>query len=178
MVNKRVIFLLACAVGLAGCLPVVAEAQISFGVGGDNVESESSTIPFKIQLKGILNGVHEDDILGVVTLTISSYQGNYDLDVTEAKALDDARITSYAILQKYKSGKQNIVLSGPEHMLSKIGQAAPGTPVTITGFLRQRSGSLQLIRVETPVAEGGEKTPEEQSSAATNQSAIPGTDDK
>lgn len=150
-------------IGLLLCSPIGAVAQISFGVGGDNVESESSTIPFRVQLKGILNGSHDDNILGVVTLEITSYQGNYDLDVTEAKGLDDTRITSYAILQKYKHGKRNIILSGPEHMLSKIGQAPPGTPVTIVGFLRQRSGSLQIVRVETPVAEGGEKTPEEQS---------------
>ncbi len=152
------------AVGLLIGTPLVTSAQISFGVGGENVESESSTIPFRVQLKGILNGPHEDNTHGVVTLEISAYQGNYDLDVTDAKGLDDARITSYAILQKYKNGKRNIVLSGPEHMLSKIGQASPGTPVTIVGFLRQRSGTLQIIRVETPVAEGGEKTPEEQSS--------------
>ena len=164
MRNNRVVFSLACAIAIAMCLPLRASAQISFGVGGENVESESSTIPFKIQLKGVLNGAHEDNILGVVTLEISAYQGNYDLDVTEAKALDDARITSFAILQKYKQGKRNIVLSGPDHMLSKIGQAPPGTPVTITGFLRQRSGSLQLIRVDTPTAEGGKEVPEEQSS--------------
>ncbi len=165
MMNKTRFLVLALVSGVLVFTPLVAFAQISFGVGGDNVESESSTIPFKIQLKGILNGPHEDNILGIVTLEISAYQANYALDVTDAKALDDARITSYAILQKYKDGKRNIVLSGPEHMLSKIGQAAPGTPLTITGFLRQRSGSLQLIRVEAPVAEGEEKTPEEQSSA-------------
>ncbi|MBM4255839.1 MAG: hypothetical protein FJ147_08070 [Deltaproteobacteria bacterium] len=153
------------SIGLMMCAPTGATAQISFGVGGSNVESEESTIPFRIQLKGIINGDHEKSILGVVTLEISAYQGNYDLDVTEAKALDDARITSYSILQKYTNGKRNITLSGPEHMLSKIGQATPGTPLTITGYLRQRSGTLQLIRVEAPVAEGEEKTPEEQSSA-------------
>jgi hypothetical protein len=152
-------------VGLLLGIPATAWSQISFGVGGDNVESEGSTIPFRIQLKGILNGPHEDNILGIVTLSISAYQGNYDLDVTEAKALDDARITSYSILQKYNHGKRSIVLSGPEHMLSKIGQAAPGTPLTITGYLRQRSGTLQLIRVEAPLAGSEEKTPGEQSAA-------------
>jgi len=145
--------------------PVVAFSQISFGVGGENVESESSTIPFKIQLKGILNGVSKDETLGRVMLEITDYRENYNFDVTEAKATDNARITSYAILQKYQHGKQHINLTGSEYWLSKIGQAAPGTPLTITGFLRQRSGTLQLIRVEAPVAGSDEKTPEEQSSA-------------
>jgi hypothetical protein len=163
--NMRYVLRCAVVVGVMMCVPAVARPQISFGVGGDNVESESSTIPFRIQLKGILNGPHEDNILGVVTLTISAHQGNYDLDVTEAKALDDARITAYSILQKYNNRKQHITLSGPQHMLSKIGQAAPGTPLTITGFLRQRSGTLQLIRVEAPVAESEGKTLTEQSAA-------------
>ena len=163
--NKRLVIPFVFVAGLIVFTPLVTFAQISFGVGGENVESESSTIPFRIQLKGVLNGTPKDDALGRVLLEISSYHANYDFDVTEAKAPDNARITSYAILQKYQHGKHNITLSGSEYWLSKIGQAAPGTPLTIVGFLRQRSGSLQLIRVETPVADGSEKTPEEESSA-------------
>ncbi len=153
------------AVGAMVLIPVAAFSQITFGVGGENVESESSTIPFKIQLKGILNGERPDNTLGRVMLEINSYHENYNFDVTEAKATDNARITSYAILQKYEHGKQNINLTGSEYWLSKIGQAAPGTPLTIVGFLRQRSGTLQLIRVEAPTAGGEEKTPADQSSA-------------
>jgi hypothetical protein len=100
-----------------------------------------------------------------VTLEISAFHEMYRFDVTEAKSPDNTRITSYSILQKYQHGKQNITLTGSEYWLSKIGQAAPGTPLTITGFLRQRSGTLQLIRVEAPVAESEEKTPAEQSAA-------------
>ena len=163
--NWRWLLSLVFAAGLIIVVPGAALAQISFGVGGENVESESSTIPFKIQLKGILNGERPDNTLGRVMLEINAYHENYNFDVTEAKAADNARITSYAILQKYQRGKQNINLTGSEYWLSKIGQAAPGTPLTIVGFLRQRSGTLQLIRVEAPTAGGEEKTPEEQSSA-------------
>jgi len=152
-------------VGLVMCLPTTTVAQISFGVGGENVESESSMIPFKIELKGVINAPRKDGSLGIVTLEISPYHETYNFDVTTAKALDDMRITSYSILQKYRDGKRNISLIGPKHMLSKVGQATPGSPLTITGFLRQRSGTLQLIRVEAPVADSGEKTPAEQSAA-------------
>jgi hypothetical protein len=162
--NRRWFLLLSFATGLMIFVPVAAFAQISFGVGGENVESESSTIPFKIQLKGIINGTPEENTLGRVMLEIGTYHEKYDFDVTEAKALDNAGITSYAILQKYKQGKQNINLTGSEYWLSKIGQAIPGTPLTITGFLRQRSGTLQLIRVEIPVADSNVETPAERSS--------------
>lgn len=176
--NMRWVLSFVFVVGLVMCLPTGAVAQISFGVGGDNVEAESSTIPFKIQLSGVLNGERPDKTVGRVMLEINAYRENYNFDVTEAKAPDNARITSYSILQKYQHGKHNITLSGSEYWLSKIGQAAPGTPLIIVGFLRQRSGTLQLIRVETPVTESEEKTSEEQSSAATDQSAIPSTRDK
>jgi hypothetical protein len=152
------------AIGLMLLRPVDVRAQISFGVGGENVESESSTIPFKVELKGVLNGEPKEEPLGRVKLEITEYHENYNFDVTGAKAPDNARITAYAILQKYHRGKQSINLTGPEYWLSKIGQASPGTPLTITGYLRQRSGTLQLIRVEAPTPEGEEKTPEEQSS--------------
>jgi len=153
------------AFGLMLFMPLGATAQISFGVGGENVESESSTIPFKIEIKGIINGDHNDNTLGRVLLEISTYHENYDFDVTEAKALDNARITPYSILQKYQHGKQNISLTGSEYWLSKIGQATPGTPLTIIGFLRQRSGTLQLIRVEGPAVSREEKAPAEHSAA-------------
>jgi len=165
MMNKNWLLSLVFAAGLTMFTPVAAFSQISFGVGGENVESESSTIPFRIQLKGILNGTPKEETVGRVLLEISAYHENYDFAVTEAKAPDNARITSYSILQKYQHGKHNITLSGSEYWLSKIGQAVPGTPLTIVGFLRQRSGTLQLIRVETPAAGDEEKTPEKQSSA-------------
>ena len=153
------------AAGLVIVVSGAASAQISFGVGGDNVEAEGSTIPFKIELTGVLNGDRPEKTLGRVLLEISAYHENYNFDVTEAKATDNARITSYAILQKYQHGKQNINLTGSEYWLSKIGQATPGSQLTILGFLRQRSGTLQLIRVEGPTADSEETTPAAQSSA-------------
>jgi hypothetical protein len=164
MTTRRRFLLLIFVSGLTIAVPIVSFAQISFGVGGDNVESEGSTIPFKIQLKGVLNGERPDNTLGRVLLEINAYRENYNFDVTEAKSPDNARITSYSILQKYQHGKQNINVTGSEYWLSKIGQASPGTPLTIIGFLRQRSGTLQLIRVETPTAGDEERPPEEQSS--------------
>ncbi|MGE0823417.1 MAG: hypothetical protein AB7G75_35465 [Candidatus Binatia bacterium] len=159
-------WLLSCCVvafGVTLLAPSAGLTQISFGVGGENVEAESSMMPFKIQMRGVLNAPPKDNTLGVVTLLISTYHETYDFDVATATALDDARITSWSILQKYKDGKQNIKLVGPDALLSKVGQAPPGTPMTITGFLRQRPGTLQLIKVETMTQGEDAGTPEDQS---------------
>jgi hypothetical protein len=128
--------------------PPVAWSQISFGVGGDNVEAESSLIPFKIILRGAINAPARDDSLGYLRLSIADYHTTYDFDVMTAQAVDDARITAWAILQQYKNGKTNLLLDGPKELLSKIGQAEPRTPLMITGFLQQRRKTLRLTKVE------------------------------
>ncbi len=133
--------------GVVGA-PSLAWSQLSFGVGGDNVEAESSLVPFKIMLRGAINAPARDDSLGYLRMSISDYHATYDFDVLTAQAVDDARITAWAILQQYKNGKNNLILDGPKELLSKIGQAEPRTPLMITGFLQQRRKTLRLTKVE------------------------------
>ena len=125
-----------------------AAQGIGFGVGGENVESESSLIPFRVQPKGILNDAAKGASLGVVSLWINDYREGYKFDVTIAQALDYPNITAWSILQKYKNGKGVLKLIGPPQLLSKVGQAEPGSPLTLVGFLRQRDEVLQLTTVE------------------------------
>lgn len=130
-------------------VPTVVWAQIpSFSVGGDNPEAESSLMPLKVMLRGAINAPARDDSLGYVRLSIVEYNATYDFDVLTAQAVDDARITAWAILQQYKNGKNNLILDGPKELLSKIGQAEPRTPLLLTGFLQQRRKTLRLIKVE------------------------------
>lgn len=128
--------------------PTLVWPQVSFGVGGDNVEAESSLIPFKIMLRGAINAPARDNSLGYLRLSIAEYHETYDFDVMTAQAVDDARITAWSILQQYKNGKNNLILSGPKELLSKIGQAEPRTPLVLTGFLQQRKKTLRLTKVE------------------------------
>jgi hypothetical protein len=149
--------------------PSLAWSQLSFGVGGDNVEAESSLVPFKIMLRGAINAPARDDSLGYLRLSISDYHATYDFDVLTVQAVDDARITAWAILQQYKNGKHNLILDGPKELLSKIGQAEPRTPLMITGFLQQRRKTLRLTKVEiigiedltSPLPLKGKETEEE-----------------
>ena len=121
---------------------------IPFAVGGENVESETSMTPFKIKLRGILNASARKESLGFVTLGINTYREKYDFDVVTAEAIDNPRISSGAILRQYKDHKAALNLAGPKELLSKIGQAEAGTPLTLVGFLRQRAKTLQLTSVE------------------------------
>jgi len=83
-----------------------------------------------------------------VTLGIATYRAKYDFDVVTAEAVDDPRASGSMILRQYKDLKRDLNLSGPKELLSKIGQAEPGTPLMIVGFLRQRDKTLQLTAVE------------------------------
>src|SRR5262245_6553080 len=128
--------------------PSAAPTQgIPFAVGGENVESETSMMPFKIKLRGILNASARKESLGFVTLGINTYLEKYEFDVVTAEAVDNPRISSSTILRQYKDHKAEINLAGPKELLSKIGQAEAGTPLTLVGFLRQRDKTLQLTNV-------------------------------
>lgn len=129
-------------------VPTVVWSQVDFSVGGENVESESSLMPFQIRLRGAINAPARENSLGYLRLSIAEYRETYDFDVTTAQAVDNAHITAWAILQQYKNGKNDLILSGPKELLSKIGQAEPSTPLILTGFLQQRKKTLRLTQVE------------------------------
>jgi len=142
-------FSIVFALGINMLLPSATPAQGSpFAIGGENVESETSMMPFKVKLRGILNATARKEGLGFVTLGINTYREKYDFDVVTAEALESPRITGSTLIRQYKDRKAPINLSGPKELLSKIGQAEPGTPLTLVGFLRQRDKILQLTTVE------------------------------
>jgi hypothetical protein len=148
---------LACAVALAAC-PVLLPAPsvraqgiptMPFGLGGENVESETSMTPFKVKLRGFLKATPKEKSLGVYTLGLRGHRELYPFEVMTAEAVDYPRISSTAILQPNRKRTIDFHLAGPKELLSKIGQAEPGTPLAIIGFLRQRNRDFQLISVET-----------------------------
>jgi hypothetical protein len=120
--------------------PSLLAQVMPFALGGDNPESENSLTPFKVKLRGFLNSAAPSkNSLGEVILQISSYKELYKFDVATAEAVDNPRISSTAILQKAKKRQVGFNLTGPKELLSKIGQAEPGTPLAIVGFLQQRN---------------------------------------
>lgn len=123
-------------------------AQVPFGLGGDNPESDTSRTPFRIKLSGFINTRPEEGSVAVVTLGISTYRETYQFEVVTVEAVDNPRISQGAILQQVGKHKVDFEVVGPQELLSKIAQAPPGTPLAIVGFFQQRNRNLRLESVE------------------------------
>jgi len=142
-----------------GCLTLtilVASSSVLFaqgmggaGVGaGSNPESENRKEPYKLSLKGFLNTKPEEGSLALVTLGISTFGETYKFDLTSVEAPDYPRLSSSMILQQVGKHDIDFGLIGPRSLLSKIGQAEPGTPLAIEGLFRPYNRTLQLESVQ------------------------------
>lgn len=114
-----------CRVALLGwwiaCSPILpAFAQVPFGLGGDNPESDTSRTPFRIKLSGFINTRPEENSVAVVTLGISKYRETYQFEVVTVEALDNPRISQSAILQQVGKHQVDFELVGPNDLLSKM----------------------------------------------------------
>lgn len=125
--------------------PVVF-AQVPPG-GMDGATSDASRTPFKIKLSGFLNTQPEEGSK-VLKLGINTFGETYQFELIKAEAVDDKNIGEMAILQQVGKYAVDFDLVGPRNLLSKVGQAEPGTPLTIVGFFTQRNRKLQLESVE------------------------------
>ena len=111
-------FSLVFALGMNMLLPSAAPAQgIPFAVGSENVESESSMMPFQVKFRGILNATARGKSLGIVSLGINTYHEKYDFDVLTAEAIDNPRISGSAILRQYKDHQKDLNLTEPKELL-------------------------------------------------------------
>ena len=137
----------------------VAWAQGGSGAGvgaGENEWSENAKMPFRIKLSGVINTQPEEQTLqpgeqslGVVTLRVGTYNETYQFEVVAAEALDNPRVSAGMILQQVHKYGVDFELAGPKDLLSKVGQAEPGTPLTLIGLFRQYNRTLILQNVET-----------------------------
>ena len=124
----------------------LVSAQVPPG-GMDGATSDASRTPFKIKLTGFLNTQPEEGSK-VLKLSINSFGETYQFELIKAEAVDDKNIGEMAILQQVGKYAVDFDLVGPRNLLSKVGQAEPGTPLTIIGFFTQRNRKLQLESVD------------------------------
>ena len=83
-----------------------------------------------------------------IALGINSFGETYQFELIKAEAVDDKQIGEMAILQQVGKYAVDFDLVGPRNLLSKVGQAEPGTPLTIVGFFTQRNRKLQVESVD------------------------------
>jgi len=127
------------------------------GVGaGENPWSENAKTPFRIKLSGIINTQPEEATLqageetrGIVSLRVGAFNETYQFEIVKAEAIDNPQVSERMILQQVHKYAVDFDLTGPKDLLSKVGQAEPGTPLTLIGLFRQYNRSLILQQVET-----------------------------
>jgi hypothetical protein len=125
-------------------LTSVVHAQ-TFGAGaGENPDSENRREPFKIKMSGFLNSLPDAQSLGLVTLGIRSFNETYKFDISSLEAPDYPQLSSKSILRQVGKHDVDFNVIGPRDLLSKIGQAEPGTPFAIVGYFTPRDRSLRL----------------------------------
>jgi hypothetical protein len=128
-------------------VPLVLAQGAPPGGSGDSPRSDTSRTPFRIQLSGFINTQPEEGSR-VLTLGINAFGENYQFELIKAEALDDQQIGEYAIIQQVGKYAVDFNLVGSRNLLSKVGQAEPGTPLRLVGFFTQRDRKLQLESVE------------------------------
>lgn len=117
----------------------------TFGAGaGENPDSENRREPFKIKMNGFLNSLPDAQSLGLVTLGIRSFNETYKFDISSLEAPDYPQLSSKSILRQVGKHDVDFNVIGPRDLLSKIGQAEPGTPFAIVGYFTPRDRSLRL----------------------------------
>jgi len=135
----------------------VALAQTGYGPGtGENEWAETSKTPFRIKLSGFINTEPEEltlkpgeQSLGVALLKVGTDKKAYQFELVNAEAIDNPHVSAGMILQQLHKYAFDFDLIGPRDLLSKVGQAESGTPLTLIGFFHQYNRSLILEQVET-----------------------------
>jgi hypothetical protein len=133
---------------------VLAQAPVG---GGDSASSDQSRTPFRIKLSGFLNTEPQEGSK-VLKLGITDFQETYQFELIKVESVDDKQVGEAAILQQVGKFAVDFDLIGSRELLSKVGQADPGTPLTLVGFFTQRSRKLQLESVEV-VGLSGQSAP-------------------
>jgi len=101
-----------------------------FGTGaGENPDSENRREPYKIKMSGFLNSLPDEQSLGLVTFGIKTFGETYKFDISALEAPDYPQLSPTAILRQVGKSEVNFNLIGSKDLLSKIGQAEPGTPL-------------------------------------------------
>ena len=140
--RRSLIVLLVGVVSLTSISSVTAQM---FGTGaGENPDSENRREPYKIKMSGFLNSLPDEQSLGLVTFGIKTFGETYKFDISALEAPDYPQLSPTAILRQVGKSEVNFNLIGSKDLLSKIGQAEPGTPLSIVGYFRPRDRTLQL----------------------------------
>ena len=131
-------------------LPSAVLAQVPvvpFGVGPDG--GENSRAPFRLILRGVLNPTTPNpERMALVPLTVGTYREVYQFEVRAAAIPDYPQESPRQVLKNLTKYVVQMHLAGTKELLSKVGQAYPGTPITVEGLFTPRSRQFVILSVD------------------------------
>src|SRR5262245_3421242 len=133
--------------------PSSAHAQYGFGQFGfgmdGGADSETSRAPFRLVLHGVLNPTTPNpERMALVPLTVGTYREVYQFEVRTADIPDYTQASPRQVLRNLTKYVVQMHLAGTKELLSKVGQAYPGTPITVEGLFTPRSRQFVILSVD------------------------------
>ena len=140
-------------VGVYLSSPSSAHAQYGggqFGWGADGgADSETSRAPFRLILGGVLTPTTPNpERMALVPLTVGTYREVYQFEVRTAAIPDYPQESPRQVLRNLTKYVVQMHLAGTKELLSKVGQAYPGTPITVEGLFTPRSRQFVILSVD------------------------------
>jgi len=136
-------------------LPVSSvQAQVpsvgGFGAGaGETPESENAHEPFSLKLKGVLKPTHPKATNWfLLDMTIGHFGEPYKFEVQDIELPDNPHSSPAQLLRGLKKYKVQMIAIGDKENLTKIGQALPDTPITVSGFFIRRTRTFQILDID------------------------------
>jgi hypothetical protein len=116
---------------------------------GETPESENAHEPVALKLKGVLKPTNpETDSWFLLEVTVGNFGEPYQFEVQKVEFPNNPQSSPNQFLRSLKKYKVQMIAVGDKETLTKIGQALPNSPVTITGFFTRRTRTLQVMDVD------------------------------
>ena len=123
--------------------------------GAERAEAEKSLTPFPFKLGGVLNPTFpQAPSLATLTLTTGAYRQIYRFEVRTVEAPENPQLNAAQVLKDLDKYLIQLHLVGEKDLLTKVEQALPDTPMTITGLLTRGDRQLRILRVDGGSQEG------------------------
>ncbi len=86
--------------------------------------------------------------LALVPMAVGTYHALYQFEVRTAELPDESQGSPCYVLRNLSKYVVQMHLASTKDLLSKVGQAYPGTPITVDGLFTPRSRQFVILSVD------------------------------
>ena len=116
---------------------------------GETPESENAHEPISLKLKGVLKPTHPQATNWfLLEMTIGHFGEPYQFEVQKIELPDNPHSSPDQLLRGLKKYKVQLIAIGDKENLTKIGQALPDTPITVSGLFIRRTRTFQVLDID------------------------------